>query len=495
MLRFLLYSTLALLCSSIALASNPSLVSQLKNLDFKILFPGDPGYPNASTSFNLRFTFAPAAIAFPSTAEQVSAVLKIGAQHNHQVVARSGGHSYIANGLGGKDGAIVVDMASFNEIDIDSTSGTAEIGPGNLLVNISTALSAAGRAMPHGLCPWVGIGGHSGYGGYGFSSRMWGLLLDNIHSLDVVLANGTIGTTSESAHPDLFWALRGSSGSFGIVTSLKVQTFPEPPSATAFVYNWTLNASEAANMVSAYQDFVKTDIPSEFGTYIILLRGPSKGLVSVLLAGSWYAPEDKLNSTFAPFFQKVPAPSATVLLPGTYKDSVDFWGFGAGAPVDHDTFYTKSIMVPEASPMSHSALSAFMTYLVNEGFDADSSILWVLEIELWGGTNSAINKVPLDATAFAHRSSMFTIQFYLSATGGPPFPLSGFALADGMVNSIVDNSPHDWDYGAYPNYIDDRLENWQNLYYKTHYPRLQRLKKVYDPQDILMFPKGIQEGR
>ncbi|PPR05166.1 hypothetical protein CVT26_012252 [Gymnopilus dilepis] len=477
---------------ALVLASSPSIVSQLKALGVPVLFPGDPGYSDASTPFNLRFEVEPAAIAFPTNAEGVSSVVKIGAAFNHRVVARSGGHSYIANGLGGKNGSVVIDLSKFTEINIDNTSGTADIGPGNLLVNISTAFNDAGRALPHGLCPLVGVGGHSGYGGYGFSSRMWGLLLDNIQSLEVVLANGTITTASESKNSDLFWALRGASPSFGIVTSIKVKTFPVPPSSTVFLYNWTLTPDEAANLVSDYQDFVQTDITNEFGTYIILLRGPSKGLVSVLLAGSWYTDADKFNSTFAPFLEKVPEPTATVFITGTYIDSVNFWGFNAGAPVPHDTFYTKSLMVPEASPMSPKALTAFMTYLANEGFEADPTIFWVLEMELWGGTNSTINSVPLDATAFAHRSSMFTVQFYMQAPAGPPFPPSGFTLADEMVNSIVDNSPPGWDYGAYTNYVDDRLENWQHLYYGSHYPRLQSLKRRYDPKNTFAFPRGIQ---
>jgi len=142
--------------------------------------------------------------------------------------------------------------------------------------------------------------------------------------------------------------------------------------------------------------------------------------------------------------------------------------------------------------MSAAALNAFMSYLGDSGFTANTN--WFVEIELYGGTNSAINNVPFDATAFAHRSSMFTIQFYTSSPGGvPPFPTEGFSLLDGMVSSIVDNEPADWDYGAYPNYIDDQLANWQTLYYKTNYPQLQSLKDQYDPNDTFNFPVSIEE--
>jgi len=148
-------------------------------------------------------------------------------------------------------------------------------------------------------------------------------------------------------------------------------------------------------------------------------------------------------------------------------------------------------MTPQGSLISSTAANAFMSYLANNAFNANTD--WFIEIELYGGTNSAINKVPLSATAFGRRSSMFTIQIYTSAQGGvPPFPSAGFTLLDGMANSLVNNSPAGWDYGAYANYVDDRLANWQNLYYSTNYPRLQTLKNQYDPQDTFSFPTSIE---
>jgi FAD/FMN-containing dehydrogenase len=111
---------------------------------------------------NRRFTFHPDAIFFPKTAQDVSRAMKLGAKYKFQVVSRSGGHSYIANGLGGKNGAFVVDMRNFKTVSVDSNTHVATIGTGNRLGNVALALNNAGRAMPHGTCPYVGIGGHSG---------------------------------------------------------------------------------------------------------------------------------------------------------------------------------------------------------------------------------------------------------------------------------------------------------------------------------------------
>jgi FAD/FMN-containing dehydrogenase len=121
--------------------------------------------------------------------------------------------------------SVVIDMSNFVQLSVDPTTFVATIGPGNRLGDVALGLSNAGRALPHGTCPFVGVGGHSGrqnysnilfflfilfflhegYGGYGFTSRKWGLLLDTIISLEVVLANGTIANISQTNYPDLFF--------------------------------------------------------------------------------------------------------------------------------------------------------------------------------------------------------------------------------------------------------------------------------------------------
>jgi len=262
-----------------------------------------------------------------------------------------------------------------------------------------------------------------------------------------------------------------------------------------FSYSWDLSAADAASAAQKFQNFVQTNIPQEFGADFDLGRGSSRGRVSVLVTGGWYAPANQFAAVITPFLNTLPKPSAQTITPGTYIESVQsLGGLGrlntSGIADTHDTFYAKSIMTPEASPMTSKALNAFMTYVGDAGFTANTN--WFVQLELYGGTNSAINNVPLNATAFSHRSSMFTIQFYTSSRN-PPFPNDGFTLLDGMVSSIVNNEPADWDYGAYPNYIDNLLGNWQNLYYGSHYPLLKTLKDRYDPHDRFNFPKSIEE--
>ncbi|KAF8629013.1 hypothetical protein AX17_005869 [Amanita inopinata Kibby_2008] len=481
----------------VALVEAANFQGDLTALNVGAVFPGDQEYANDTQAYNLRFDFKPAAMAFPTTPDEVSEVVKLGVQYDYKVVARSGGHSYIANGLGGMDSVLVIDMSKFKNITVHD-DGTATIGSGNRLGDIALTLNDQGRAMPHGACPYVGIGGHASYGGFGFTSRMWGLTLDVIQSIDLVLPNGTISTVSATQHGDLFWAMRGAGSSYAITTSITVQTFPVPPTGRIFVYAWTFNSSSATAAISDFQQFVENtqDLPPALGGEFRIVRGPSLGTVVVYLFGGWWGPSDELDSVLAPYMSLRPPVELALVSNGTYIDSLSArWGNmtlnTTTGPDNTDTFYVKSLMTPEDSPISDKALQVFFDFLANDGFNSEAN--WFVEVELYGGRNSAINAVPWSATAFAHRSSLWTLQMYAYPNNHlPPFPSSGFTLLDDMANTIISNSPPDWDYGAYPNYVDDRLQNYASLYYNGHYPLLRYLKSQYDPLNTFDFPTGIQ---
>ncbi|KAG4439720.1 hypothetical protein IFR05_004798 [Cadophora sp. M221] len=149
-------------------------------------------WTNYVKTFNLRLIYQPAVITIPETPEQVSSSVICAAASNLKVQARGGGHSYASHPSGGRDG------------------------------------------LPHGTCSGVGIAGHALHGGYGYASRNWGITLDTIVGLDVVLANGTQVHTTATSYPDLFYAMRGAGESFGIVTCFYLQTQPAPSSVLFF---------------------------------------------------------------------------------------------------------------------------------------------------------------------------------------------------------------------------------------------------------------------
>jgi hypothetical protein len=169
--------------------------------------------------------------------------------------------------------------------------------------------------------------------------------------------------------------MRGSAGSFGITTSITVKTFPAPPSATIFQYGWDMSVTDASNGIATFQSFVQTNIPPEFGAEINLGRGSASGKVSFQLVGGWYGAANKLDATIAPLLAKLPTNPQTSVNPGSYINSVQLLVGGQSldttlAPDRNDTFYAKSLMTPESSPMSPAAIQAFISYLANEGFSS-----------------------------------------------------------------------------------------------------------------------------
>ncbi|KAG6830740.1 hypothetical protein H0H87_007216 [Tephrocybe sp. NHM501043] len=494
---FMRNSGLIFLLGALSLSLAADVKSTLDSSGIIASFPGDETYAAASSSFNLRFSYQPTAITYPRSVEEVSKVVKIGAEAKLPVVARSGGHSYIANGLGGGDGAIVVDLSNLKNITVHQEAGIAIIETGNRLGDIATTLGKFGLGLPHGSCAYVGIGGHAASGGFGFASRMWGLTLDTISAINIVLANGTSVTATSQYNADLFWASRGAASSFGIVTSIQVKIFSAPSTGTIFQYSWDGISSEtAATILGGIQRFIHTgDVPPHLGGEINLFKGSVIGEISISFAGGWYAPHETLNATVRPLLAALPPVSRTSFFTGTYLETAENLAGGSldtTAPDGHDAFYAKSLMTPEASPISDKAMLAYTTYLATEGFNAE--VGWFIQMELYGGKTSAINAVSLDATSFAHRRSLFSIQFYSSAPNNvPPYPESGFAFLDGLVSSITSNSPTGWGYGAYPNYIDDRLADWRYRYYGAHYTRLRHLKSVYDPYNVFHFPTSGRE--
>ena len=141
--------------------------------------------------------------------QDVQAAVKCGASTQTPVVARSGGHSYAAYGLGGQDGSLVIDLSALKSITFANDNQQATVQTGNRLGDVGLSLWNNGqKVLPHGTCPNVGSGGHTSYGGFGFLSRFGGLLLDRVVSAEVVLANGTVVTASKDSNTDLFWVCR-----------------------------------------------------------------------------------------------------------------------------------------------------------------------------------------------------------------------------------------------------------------------------------------------
>ncbi|KAG0151249.1 hypothetical protein CROQUDRAFT_719983 [Cronartium quercuum f. sp. fusiforme G11] len=468
--------------------SQADLRTRFKQDKLEAVFPNDQTYGELSKAYNRRYHYKPVAIVFPQSTKDLSKIVMAAAAESFPVSVRSGGHSYTAASLGGKDGFVVVDLSKMKRLTIDR-AGIANVQPGNLLGEVAKGLFRVGKVVPMGSCPLVGIGGHAAFGGYNLFSRALGLTLDTVVGLQVVLANGSVIETSPTQHKDLHWGLRGAAPSFGIVSLLKLKTLDLPRKVTSFEFTWKFTSTDKLGQaISAYQHYCLTaQLVPEIGMEVNLSKGGTAE-ISFTLVGTLFGSETELNPLVAPLLANMP-----MNLKKNVKDVG--WLSTLGLPIDQSSknvnaFYAKSLVTPEARPATNSSLKTLADYCINKG--TASSLSWFVQLQLYGGKGSLINSVSRESSAYPHRDSLWTIQFYAS-TGSKlkPFPSDGFKFLDGMVDTLVSNNPKNW-AGGYLNYLDDRVSDWPQFYYGDRYEKLQELKKVYDPLNLFRYTLAIK---
>ncbi|GAA5889165.1 hypothetical protein JCM16303_006413 [Sporobolomyces ruberrimus] len=481
-----------------------NLATCLQNAGINTVTSSSSNYQSDIAAYNQRVQPKPVAVVHPTSPSQISSALKCAASSsNTPVSARGGGHSYASFGLGGTDGALIIDLNKFKSIQVDS-QGKASVGAGARLGDIALALNKKGWALSHGTCPFVGVGGHAGYGGFGLAARQWGLMLDSAIAYDVVLANGTIlnGVTKQN-NPDLYFALNGAAPSFAIVTTYHFQAKHAPSNAVIWSYSYNeIDPSEAAHVFSEFQDFGNLTAPANLGMQLTIGTGGS-----VKVSGVWYGPTAEFGGIISPL---------SSALPSGYQSSIKSYSW-----IDHlqqlagsqklnttnqknsrDDFYTKSLLTPSVKPITVDVLENFFKYLWNTKTNTN----WFVQWDVYGGQYSEINSIQSSSeSSFAMRGKLLSSQMYASSpTYGQPYYQSGFDFVDGMYNVIVNGmtSTGAWSgtssdkngYGAYINYVDPRLNGAQvqNLYWGSLYSRLQSIKAKYDPKNLLRNPQSIR---
>ncbi|KAK4700541.1 hypothetical protein P7C70_g5706, partial [Phenoliferia sp. Uapishka_3] len=411
--------------------ASASLIDCLSTANLNPISASSSSYSQDISAYNQRIQPKPAAVVYPSTPSLVSASITCASSAGVSVSARSGGHSYASYGQGGTDGALVIDLGAFKHISVDQGTGVATIGGGVRLGDIALGLNELGRGLPHGTCPYVGVGGHASFGGFGLAGRRNGLLVDTVVALDVVLANGTIiSKLTNEIDPDLFWALRGSAQSYGIITTFYFQSFEAPAKATNFAYSYYgMSAGDAAGLFSLWQKFGAESAPADLGTSFTIGTGGS-----IDISGVYYGTADEFHDVFDPFVDTIPTGYQQKVDELSWIDSLAALAGGqalntSGAADSRDDFLAKSLMTPEASLITDEALESYFKYL----FTTTTSTAWFVEVNLYGGKNSVINSHDLAFNSFGHRSSLLTFQMYASSPSySPPYPDEGFSFLEGF---------------------------------------------------------------
>ncbi|CAE6511492.1 unnamed protein product [Rhizoctonia solani] len=429
--------------------------------------------------------YYPVAIVFPTTAQDVQKYVKCGAASGVAVVGRSGGHSYASYGVGGKDGSLVIDLSKMKSVAINA-SGSAKIQTGNRLGEIAQKLWDNGqRALPHGVCPYVGSGGHTAFGGFGAFSRYAGLLHDYVTSAEVVLANGTLTTASATENTDLFWALRGAGASYGIITEWTFSTLAAPPIVISYKVDYTgivLTVEQARELLKNWQT-IALSAPDNLSVICTVGRVRPIGGANLYLEfrGTYYGTEADFNALSSNW--------SSIYSPGNFTHKVNNWYDGLVAlsgplstsePETSISFFAKSIFTKSA--VATTQWNRLFEFIDKEGFDVD--VDWFIELDRYGG---AVSRKAPDFTAFAHRNAVISFQFFAGITPDP-LPADGVPYLNRLA-AAVDPNPK----AAYVNYVDPTLTpaQWKLQYFAAHYPRLVSIKRVVDPKNVFRFPQSI----
>ncbi|CAE6413746.1 unnamed protein product [Rhizoctonia solani] len=388
--------------------------------------------------------------------------------------------------VGGQDASFVIDLSSMTSLTLNNVTGEATAQTGIRLGPLAQGLWDQGRrALPHGSCPYVGIGGHTAYGGVGLFSRQAGLLIDRAVRAEVVLANGTVATAAFDRNPDLYWALRGAGPSFGIVTAWTYATLPAPDSI-GYVLTLKPAAGDKTAIIDAFnifQNFARNALPTWGLVLAVVPDGPNR--LAFELSGNFYGSMADFNTSFQPLVNSIPQAelkSQGFTWIGALADAAG--SLSTTAPEPADNFYAKSIMVKEA--VSNTSLAGWVDYMYTQGTSSDLEVTWFVKVDVYGGE---IARASSNLTSFFNRDAFLTFQFSASAknlTG--TYPSSGLTFVTGMYDALK-ISPE----AAYPNYIDPTLsaDQWQSQYYGTNYGRLLEIKKAVDPQNVFRFPQSI----
>jgi FAD/FMN-containing dehydrogenase len=447
-----------------------------------LIRPADPAYSQAYIVYNTRFnTIMPQAVARCVSAADIQAVLAFSQKHAIRPIPRSGGHSYAgySNGTG-----IIVDVEPLNSIQVNG-DGTATIGAGAKLADIYDQLIGQGVSIPSGTCLSLGIAGVAQGGGIGVVDRMYGLTCDRLVSAQIVTVDGRQRECSATEHPDLFWALRGGGGgNFGVVTSFTFQTH-----ATQDLTNFAalFQYTDLPSVLAAWQSWFST-VPDSIWASLVVSFFDASAAPTVVVSGVSISDQATLQPYWDQFLASTRVtPVASIVGVRSYRDTIMAACTGLTVSQCHLVGQTPDGEIPRGP---FAATSDFYGALLPpEGIQALMDGIEVARADgilgqiLFDPMGGALRRVAPDATAFVHRKALFSAQYFMATAVDDRSPTWAHSMRARMQAWTTG--------GAYVNYLDPLISDWQTAYYGTNYRRLAKVKAHYDPDSLLRFPQGV----
>jgi len=435
-----------------------------------VIAPDDPGYDEARTVFIGGIDRRPAVIVRVADATDVGTVIGLARETGLDLAVRSGGHSSVGHCV--VEGGIVLDLADMKALDIDVEGRTAWAETGLTAAEFSTAAWSHGLAIGFGDTGSVGIGGITTGGGVGYLVRKFGLTIDDLLAAEVVTADGELLRVDADHHRDLFWAIRGGGGNFGVATRFQYR-LREIPAFVGGMLMLPATAEVVAGFIAAAEA-----APEGLSTIANVMPCPPMPFVAeehhgklIILALLAHAGETEAagQEALAPFRDLAP-PLADMLKPMPYPEIY---------PPDDESYHPLAI----TKTMFVEQIDLPVAKTIIEHLEASDAAMRVAQLRVLGG---AMARVPADATAFAHRGSRIMVNvatFY----EGPDDKGRRTAWVNGLASALQQD-----DYGAYVNFLGDEGEDRIRAAYPgSTWDRLAEIKARYDPTNLFRLNQNI----
>jgi FAD/FMN-containing dehydrogenase len=416
-----------------------------------IIVPGDALYETSRITYIVK-DMKPAVIAVAKTNEDINSAIAFAKQNNVKVSVRSGGHS--SAGLSMNNDGMVIDLSAMNTIEImDEKSGLVKLGSGAKWGDVATKLGQHGLVLSSGDTKSVAVGGLTLGGGIGWMLRKYGYAIDSLVGAEVVLADGSVVHASESENNDLFWALRGGGGNFGIVTNFEFQAHKQSKVVESIIMYGVDNLQQT---IAGWRNHMRS-APEELTSFMTLMPG-FPGFVPGAMIMSVYAGDDEhaANAAVEPLRHL----GTVVSEDSSVKDYADV--LQEAHPPEGVKFVVKSMYVKQFN-------DELTAELANICCKPTSPIVQLRMM------NGAIDKVTADATAMAHR-------------GNEIFMFAGFPIPPGADEAAA-LKPWDklseYSTGSYSNFISTNTDrDVASVYPAQTYDRLVHVKTKYDPDNF-----------
>jgi FAD binding domain-containing protein/berberine-like enzyme len=450
-------------------------VDQLREtLHGDLIEPDHAGYDEARALYNAMIDKRPALIALCTDAADVAACVNFASEQGIDLAIRGGGHN--GGGLGSVDDGLVIDLSRMRGVRVDPQARTATVAGGTTLGEVDHATHAFGLAIPAGIISTTGVGGLTLGGGLGYLTRKFGLSIDNLLEADVVLADGSLVHASESEHEDLFWAVRGGGGNFGVVTTFTFQTRPAG-TVVGGPMLWPLD--QTPEVLSFWDDFIG-QAPDELNGFFAFLTVPPgppfpeelhlKKMCGVVWCHT--GDEAEAQAALQPVRDALPpALDGVGALPLPALQSAFDELYPPG-----DQWYWRADFVrtipAEAIEVHHEWARKLPTMKCG---------MHLYPID------GAAGRVPNDATAWSYRDARFAQVI----VGVDPDPANAAALRDWTVGYWDALHPYSMG-GAYSNFMMDEGEERVKASYGANYERLARVKAEYDPANLFHVNQNVR---